>query len=149
MIIHECKVMADIDQYRADTGISYQEIADKTSKDPASIKRQLREIRGGVHLNTAYEHARAVGGVVVFMPLSEWTEYQHISEYKNYKAEHDTQEEQISNLTKTIEEQQKTIDTQQKMINRLQERMMVKDEAVERKDELLRKLLIEKGVIED
>ena len=132
-------VMHDIEEYRKKIGMSYSHLAELTMKDAAVVKRQLTETKGGVQLYTAYELAAALGGVVKFIPPDAVDE--------SAEKERQKLNEQISTLMDTNAAQEAELERLHNTIAMLQKRVIAKDEAVERKDELIRQLLIEKGVI--
>lgn len=133
-------VMHDIEEHRKKINMSYAKLADTLMKDAAVIKRQLTEVKGGVQLNTAYELAYAVGGVVKFVPQDQLGEIT--------SAERESLNAQISTLMATNAAQEAEIERLNATISLLQKRVIDKDERLERKDDLLRKLLKEKGIIE-
>lgn len=133
-------VMHDIEEHRKKINMSYAKLADTLMKDAAVIKRQLTEVKGGVQLNTAYELAHAVGGIVRFIPAEQASDIS-ISEREELNR-------QITALTEANLAQEARLTKQAEIIERLQNRIIEKDERLERKDDLLRKLLKEKGIIE-
>lgn len=134
-------VMHDIDDYCKAHNISYAALAELIFKDTAVIKRQLTETRGGVQLNTAYELAAAIGGIVKFIPPDALGE--------TVSAERDELNDQITKLTDTVSAQEREIEKLHGTIDMLQKRVIQKDERLERKDDLIRQLLIEKNVIRE
>lgn len=134
-------VMHDIDDYCKANNISYAALAELIFKDTAVIKRQLTETRGGVQLNTAYELAAAIGGIVKFIPPDALGE--------TVSAERDELNDQITKLTDTVSAQEREIEKLHDTIDMLQKRVIQKDERLERKDDLIRQLLIEKNVIRE
>lgn len=133
-------VMHDIEEYRKAIGMSYTQLAELVTKDAAVIKRQLTETKGGVQLNTAYELAAAIGGEVRFISPKQ---------IDNIGAsERESLNEQITTLTATNAQQEEDLAKMRETVSILQKRIIKMDERLERKDELIRKLLIEKGVIE-
>lgn len=139
MNITKMHVMHDIDEYCKTHKISYANLAERVFKDVAVIKRQLTETRGGVQLNTAYELASALGGIVKFIPPEQIGETVY--------PERDTLNEQINRLSDTVNSQEAEIEKLHSTIDMLQRRVIQKDERLERKDDLIRQLLIEKQVI--
>ena len=134
-------VMHDIDDYCKAHNISDAALAELIFKDTAVIKRQLTETRGGVQLNTAYELAAAIGGIVKFIPPEALGE--------TVSAERDELNDQITKLTDTVSAQEREIEKLHDTIDMLQKRVIQKDERLERKDDLIRQLLIEKNVIRE
>lgn len=134
-------VMHDIEEYRKQIKMSYAQLADIVLKDATVIKRQLTEVKGGVQLNTAYELADAVGGVVKFIPQDQLGEIT--------SAERESLNAQISTLMATNAAQEAEIERLNATISLLQKRVIDKDERLERKDDLIRQLLIEKNIIKE
>lgn len=131
--------MHDIEEYRKQIKMSYAQLADIVLKDATVIKRQLTEVKGGVQLNTAYELANAVGGVVKFVPQDQLGEIA--------STEREELNAQVTKLADTNAALEKQIEKLNATISMLQERVIAKDERLERKDDLIRQLLIEKNII--
>lgn len=134
-------VMRDIEEYRKQLKISYSQLADMLMKDATVVKRQLTEVRGGVQLYTAYEIAAALGGKVVFVPPEQLSDVT--------STEREELNRQITALTEANLAQEARLTKQAEIIERLQNRIIEKDERLERKDDLIRQLLIEKNVIKE
>lgn len=139
MNISEMHVMGDIEAYRKSIGMSYAKLAELMGKDSAVVKRQLTETRGGVQLNTAYEIAAALGGEVRFIAPET---AQDLAE-----EERKSLNEQITVLVSVNAKQETEIAKLTETVSLLQNRVIAKDTAISRKDDLIRQLLIEKGVI--
>ena len=65
-------VIGDLVAFANARKYSKQKIADAMHKDVTVVKKQLTETRGNLTLNTAYEYAEALGGVVCFMSDEEY-----------------------------------------------------------------------------
>ena len=133
-------VIGDLVAYANARKYSKQKIADAMHKDVTVVKKQLTETRGNLTLNTAYEYAEALGGVVCFMSDEDYAAYSQLDELRFKIKELEKHEKLLQKYTELNEKFMR----QQEMIDRLLTKIDIKDEAIMRKDrridELAKKL---------
>ena len=123
---------------------SKQKIADAMHKDVTVVKKQLTETRGNLTLNTAYEYAEALGGVVCFMSDEEYAAYSQLDELRIKIKELEKHEKLLQKYTELNEKFMR----QQEMIDRLLAKIDIKDEALMRKDRRIDELAKKLGMWE-
>ena len=135
---------------RKDKGVSWEDWAAMSHKTPDTLKKQTGEAANPT-VETLQELLRPIGASLVVMTDEEKADFdnlpsmlQHISDLESqiaiFEDNRKSKEEEILKLSEIIKGQTETIST-------LQRRVIAKDERLERKDDLIRKLLVEKGII--
>ena len=137
-------VIGDLVAYANARKYSKQKIADAMHKDVTVVKKQLTETRGNLTLNTAYEYAEALGGVVCFMSDEEYAAYSQLDELRFKIKELEKHEKLLQKYTELNEKFMR----QQEMIARLLSKIDIKDEAIMRKDRRIDELAKKLGMWE-
>ena len=137
-------VIGDLVAYANARKYSKQKIADAMHKDVTVVKKQLTETRGNLTLNTAYEYAEALGGVVCFMSDEEYAAYSQLDELRIKIKELEKHEKLLQKYTELNEKFMR----QQEMIDRLLTKIDTKDEAIMRKDRRIDELAKKLGMWE-
>lgn len=137
-------VIGDLVAYANARKYSKQKIADAMHKDVTVVKKQLTETRGNLTLNTAYEYAEALGGVVCFMSDEEYVAYSQLDELRFKIKELEKHEKLLQKYTELNEKFMR----QQEMIDRLLAKIDIKDEAIMRKDRRIDELAKKLGMWE-
>lgn len=137
-------VIGDLVAYANARKYSKQKIADAMHKDVTVVKKQLTETRGNLTLNTAYEYAEALGGVVCFMSDEEYAAYSQLDELRFKIKELEKHEKLLQKYTELNEKFMR----QQEMIDRLLAKIDIKDEALMRKDRRIDELAKKLGMWE-
>lgn len=137
-------VIGDLVAYANARKYSKQKIADAMHKDVTVVKKQLTETRGNLTLNTAYEYAEALGGVVCFMSDEEYAAYLQLDDLKIKIKEL----ERYEKLERKYTELSEKFLRQQDMIDRLLAKIDIKDEAIMRKDRRIDELAKKLGMWE-
>lgn len=137
-------VIGDLVAYANARKYSKQKIADAMHKDVTVVKKQLTETRGNLTLNTAYEYAEALGGVVCFMSDEEYAAYLQLDELRIKIKELEKHEKLLQKYTELNEKFMR----QQEMIDRLLTKIDIKDEAIMRKDRRIDELAKKLGMWE-
>lgn len=137
-------VIGDLVAYANARKYSKQKIADAMHKDVTVVKKQLTETRGNLTLNTAYEYAEALGGVVCFMSDEEYAAYSQLDELRFKIKELEKHEKLLQKYTELNEKFMR----QQEMIDRLLTKIDIKDEAIMRKDRRIDELAKKLGMWE-
>ena len=137
-------VIGDLVAYANVRKYSKQKIADAMHKDVTVVKKQLTETRGNLTLNTAYEYAEALGGVVCFMSDEEYAAYSQLDELRFKIKELEKHEKLLQKYTELNEKFMR----QQEMIDRLLAKIDTKDEAIMRKDRRIDELAKKLGMWE-
>lgn len=140
----EMHVIGDLVAYANARKYSKQKIADAMHKDVTVVKKQLTETRGNLTLNTAYEYAEALGGVVCFMSDEEYAAYLQLDDLKIKIKELEKHEKLLQKYTELNEKFMR----QQEMIDRLLAKIDIKDEAIMRKDRRIDELAKKLGMWE-
>lgn len=140
----EMHVIGDLVAYANARKYSKQKIADAMHKDVTVVKKQLTETRGNLTLNTAYEYAEALGGVVCFMSDEEYAAYSQLDELRFKIKELEKHEKLLQKYTELNEKFMR----QQEMIDRLLAKIDTKDEAIMRKDRRIDELAKKLGMWE-
>jgi hypothetical protein len=140
----EMHVIGDLVAYANARKYSKQKIADAMHKDVTVVKKQLTETRGNLTLNTAYEYAEALGGVVCFMSDEEYAAYLQLDDLKIKIKEL----ERYEKLERKYTELSEKFLRQQDMIDRLLAKIDIKDEAIMRKDRRIDELAKKLGIWE-
>lgn len=140
----EMHVIGDLVAYANARKYSKQKIADAMHKDVTVVKKQLTETRGNLTLNTAYEYAEALGGVVCFMSDEEYVAYSQLDELRFKIKELEKHEKLLQKYTELNEKFMR----QQEMIDRLLAKIDIKDEAIMRKDRRIDELAKKLGMWE-
>lgn len=140
----EMHVIGDLVAYANARKYSKQKIADAMHKDVTVVKKQLTETRGNLTLNTAYEYAEALGGVVCFMSDEEYAAYLQLDDLKIRIKEL----ERYEKLERKYTELSEKFLRQQDMIDRLLAKIDIKDEAIMRKDRRIDELAKKLGMWE-
>lgn len=140
----EMHVIGDLVAYANARKYSKQKIADAMHKDVTVVKKQLTETRGNLTLNTAYEYAEALGGVVCFMSDEEYAAYSQLDELRFKIKELEKHEKLLQKYTELNEKFMR----QQEMIDRLLTKIDIKDEAIMRKDRRIDELAKKLGMWE-
>lgn len=140
----EMHVIGDLVAYANARKYSKQKIADAMHKDVTVVKKQLTETRGNLTLNTAYEYAEALGGVVCFMSDEEYAAYSQLDELRFKIKELEKHEKLLQKYTELNEKFMR----QQEMIDRLLAKIDIKDEALMRKDRRIDELAKKLGMWE-
>lgn len=139
-------------QIRKDRGISWEQWAILSHKTADTLKKQTGEAANPT-VETLQELLRPIGASLVVVTDEERANFenlpsimQHISDLEAqiaiFEDNRKAKEEEILKLSEIIKGQTETIST-------LQKRVIAKDERLERKDDLIRQLLIEKKVIKE
>lgn len=137
-------VIGDLVAYANARKYSKQKIADAMHKDVTVVKKQLTETRGNLTLNTAYEYAEALGGVVCFMSDEDYAAYSQLDELRFKIKELEKHEKLLQKYTELNEKFMR----QQEMIDRLLTKIDIKDEAIMRKDHRIDELAKKLGMWE-
>lgn len=137
-------VIGDLVAFANARKYSKQKIADAMHKDVTVVKKQLTETRGNLTLNTAYEYAEALGGVVCFMSDEEYAAYLQLDELRIKIKELEKHEKLLQKYTELNEKFMR----QQEMIDRLLTKIDIKDEAIMRKDRRIDELAKKLGMWE-
>ena len=137
-------VIGDLVAYANARKYSKQKIADAMHTDVTVVKKQLTETRGNLTLNTAYEYAEALGGVVCFMSDEEYAAYSQLDELRFKIKELEKHEKLLQKYTELNEKFMR----QQEMIDRLLAKIDIKDEAIMRKDRRIDELAKKLGMWE-
>lgn len=137
-------VIGDLVAFANAQKYSKQKIADAMHKDVTVVKKQLTETRGNLTLNTAYEYAEALGGVVCFMSDEEYAAYSQLDELRIKIKELEKHEKLLQKYTELNEKFMR----QQEMIDRLLAKIDTKDEAIMRKDRRIDELAKKLGMWE-
>lgn len=137
-------VIGDLVSFANARKYSKQKIADAMHKDVTVVKKQLTETRGNLTLNTAYEYAEALGGVVCFMSDEEYAAYLQLDELRIKIKELEKHEKLLQKYTELNEKFMR----QQEMIDRLLAKIDTKDEAIMRKDRRIDELAKKLGMWE-
>lgn len=137
-------VIGDLVAFANARKYSKQKIADAMHKDVTVVKKQLTETRGNLTLNTAYEYAEALGGVVCFMSDEEYAAYSQLDELRIKIKELEKHEKLLQKYTELNEKFMR----QQEMIDRLLAKIDTKDEAIMRKDRRIDELAKKLGMWE-
>ncbi|MBQ1235446.1 MAG: hypothetical protein IIX72_00565 [Oscillospiraceae bacterium] len=137
-------VIGDLVAFANARKYSKQKIADAMHKDVTVVKKQLTETRGNLTLNTAYEYAEALGGVVCFMSDEEYAAYSQLDELRFKIKELEKHEKLLQKYTELNEKFMR----QQEMIDRLLAKIDIKDEAIMRKDRRIDELAKKLGMWE-
>ena len=137
-------VIGDLVAFANARKYSKQKIADAMHKDVTVVKKQLTETRGNLTLNTAYEYAEALGGVVCFMSDEEYAAYSQLDELRIKIKELEKHEKLLQKYTELNEKFMR----QQEMIDRLLAKIDIKDEAIMRKDRRIDELAKKLGMWE-
>lgn len=137
-------VIGDLVAFANARKYSKQKIADAMHKDVTVVKKQLTETRGNLTLNTAYEYAEALGGVVCFMSDEEYAAYSQLDELRVKIKELEKHEKLLQKYTELNEKFMR----QQEMIDRLLAKIDIKDEAIMRKDRRIDELAKKLGMWE-
>ena len=137
-------VIGDLVAFANARKYSKQKIADAMHKDVTVVKKQLTETRGNLTLNTAYEYAEALGGVVCFMSDEEYAAYSQLDELRIKIKELEKHEKLLQKYTELNEKFMR----QQEMIDRLLAKIDIKDEALMRKDRRIDELAKKLGMWE-
>ena len=137
-------VIGDLVAYANARKYSKQKIADAMHKDVTVVKKQLTETRGNLTLNTAYEYAEALGGVVCFMSDEDYAAYSQLDELRIKIKELEKHEKLLQKYTELNEKFMR----QQEMIDRLLTKIDIKDEAIMRKDHRIDELAKKLGMWE-
>jgi hypothetical protein len=140
----EMHVIGDLVAYANARKYSKQKIADAMHKDVTVVKKQLTETRGNLTLNTAYEYAEALGGVVCFMSDEEYAAYLQLDDLKIKIKDL----ERYEKLERKYTELSEKFLRQQDMIDRLLAKIDIKDEAIMRKDRRIDELAKKLGIWE-
>lgn len=139
-------------QIRKEKEISWEQWAISVHKTVDTLKKQTGEAANPT-VETLIELLAPLGAKLVVMTDDEKSAFddmpstiQHCADLESqigiFEDNRKTKEAEILKLSAIIEKQSATIET-------LQARVMAKDERLERKDDLIRQLLIEKNVIKE
>lgn len=130
----EMKVVDSMDKFRTKSNISIRKLAEALGVDDSSLSKQLKEIRGGIQLNTAYRIAEMLGGRIVFIPDAEWDRLQKAStEPATDQCDKHTAELQAQ----MIQAQKEIIERLQARVDRLDQRLDLRDTMLREKDQII------------
>ena len=124
-------------QRRKDISLSWELMAEQTSKTVDTLKKQMHETANPT-IATLLENARALRGSIEFLTDEEMQQFAEISTMQDrieyLRGENEAHEAEIEKLTETVHRQEV-------IMQKMQERIEQKDKIIERKDKTLDELL--------